>query len=143
MKNIGRKQSDARAVEARKDLKRERILVAAWEPIRKYGFDKTTIADIASAAHIAKGTIYLYFHSKDEIMLALVELTNRRINNRLERIASSAGRPDEKIRRILMYRILRIYDIVKYPHGKEIVSAIKGSISENHWSISATSRLRF
>ncbi|MCX6647708.1 MAG: TetR/AcrR family transcriptional regulator [bacterium] len=125
-----RRKADASAAESRGNGKRERILLAAWETIRKYGFDKTTVSDIAKGAGIAKGTVYLYFRSKDEIMLALVELTNRRINDRLERIAESQIPPRAKVREILMFRILRIYDIVKYPHGEEIVSAMKSSISK-------------
>jgi len=125
-----RRQPNATASDLRKNGKRERILLAAWEAIRKYGFDKTTVADIASGAGIAKGTVYLYFHSKEEVMLALVELTNRRINDSLERIAVSSISPRAKVREILMSRILRIYDIVKYPHGEEIVSAMKSSISK-------------
>jgi AcrR family transcriptional regulator len=125
-----RRHSDADPVELRGKEKRERILLAAWETIRKYGYDKTTVSDIAAGAGIAKGTVYLYFRSKEEIMLALVELTNRRINDSLERIAASPIGPRAKVREILMYRILRIYDIVKYPHGEEIVSAMKSSISK-------------
>jgi AcrR family transcriptional regulator len=130
MVGISHKKLDSFTSESRGNGKRERILLAAWETIRKYGFDKTTVSDIAKGAGIAKGTIYLYFPSKEEIMLALVELTNRRINDRLEQIAESSSSPRAKVREILMFRIMRIYDIVKYPHGEEIVSAMKSSISK-------------
>jgi AcrR family transcriptional regulator len=130
MVGISHKKLDTVALESRGNGKRERILLAAWETIRKYGFDKTTVSDIAKGAGIAKGTVYLYFRSKEEIMLALVELTNRRINDRLEQIAESSSSPRAKVREILMFRIMRIYDIVKYPHGEEIVSAMKSSISK-------------
>ena len=67
--------------------KREAILHAAWGLIRHYGYNKTTIDDIAKKDHVGKGTVYLYFKSTTDIMLALTDLTNDRITRQLERIA--------------------------------------------------------
>lgn len=53
--------------------KRERILDAAFEQFRQFGFVKTTVQEIASRAQVGKGTIYSYFNSKEEILIALVE----------------------------------------------------------------------
>jgi AcrR family transcriptional regulator len=39
----------------------------------KISFAKTSVADIAKACGLGKGTIYLYFKSKDEIVLAIIE----------------------------------------------------------------------
>ena len=47
--------------------KREVILQAAWGLIRHYGYNKTTIDDIAKRARVGKGTVYLYFRSKAEV----------------------------------------------------------------------------
>ncbi len=53
-----------------KKEKREKILEAAISVFAKKGTAKTKTADIAKAAQIGKGTIYEYFKSKDEIMMA-------------------------------------------------------------------------
>lgn len=53
-----------------KKEKREKILEAAISVFAKKGTAKTKTADIAAAAQIGKGTIYEYFKSKDEIMMA-------------------------------------------------------------------------
>jgi AcrR family transcriptional regulator len=53
-----------------KKEKREKILEAAIFVFAKKGTAKTKTADIAEAAQIGKGTIYEYFKSKDEIMMA-------------------------------------------------------------------------
>jgi len=53
-----------------KKEKREKILEAAISVFAKKGTAKTKTADIAEAAQIGKGTIYEYFKSKDEIMMA-------------------------------------------------------------------------
>lgn len=48
------------------------ILDAALGLFIHYGYDKTTIADIASTAGISKGAIYLHFTSKTELFDALL-----------------------------------------------------------------------
>ena len=50
----------------------ERILDAAAQLISHYGYDKTSVSDIAVAAGISKGAIYLHFTSKDDLFEALL-----------------------------------------------------------------------
>jgi len=52
--------------------RREQILDAAIKVLGKKGFEGTNVADIAKATGIAKGTVYLYFESKDEIFSAIL-----------------------------------------------------------------------
>lgn len=54
------------------EAREQRILDAAAELIIHYGYDKTTVSDIAAAAGVSKGTIYLHFESKDELFEALL-----------------------------------------------------------------------
>jgi len=109
--------------------KQEAILQAAWELIRHHGYSKATISDIAREAGVGKGTAYLYFRSKRDIMLALVDKTNRRITEDLERIAASPKPPRERIRECLLHRVMRIYDLVhRYKHGYEVITSLKPDI---------------
>ena len=64
--------SDAK--HARKD-KRDRILDAATRVFAKRGFFAAQVADIAKRAGVAAGTVYLYFKSKDDILISLFERT--------------------------------------------------------------------
>lgn len=48
------------------------ILDAAAKLFIHYGYDKTTVSDIAHEAGISKGAIYLHFKSKDELLEALI-----------------------------------------------------------------------
>jgi AcrR family transcriptional regulator len=50
------------------DMREQRILDAAAELFVRYGYDKTTVSDIARAAGISKGAIYLHFKSKEELL---------------------------------------------------------------------------
>lgn len=53
--------------------KRERILAAAVKVFAKQGFHGTRVSDVAKAAGVADGTIYLYFQSKDDLLGSLFE----------------------------------------------------------------------
>ena len=53
--------------------KRARILDAAVKVFAGRGFHSATVAEIARAAGVADGTIYLYFKSKDDLLLRLFE----------------------------------------------------------------------
>jgi len=53
--------------------KHEAILTAAFSLFGHYGYRRTSIDDIAQEANIAKGTVYLYFKSKEEIFRALAQ----------------------------------------------------------------------
>lgn len=53
------------------DTKKEQIRRAALAVFARRGFHGTTVEDIAQEAGIAKGTIYLYYASKEEILIAI------------------------------------------------------------------------
>lgn len=50
---------------------RERIFDAALRLFRDQGFDETTMRDVAAEAGVATGAAYYYFHSKEELVMAL------------------------------------------------------------------------
>jgi AcrR family transcriptional regulator len=56
------------------------ILEAANKVFLKYGFQKTSMDDIAREAMIGKGTIYYYFESKEDIFVAILKKVNGEIN---------------------------------------------------------------
>ena len=58
--------------EAAKDQRRDLILDAALEEFFESGFRAARMDDIARRAGISKGTVYLYFNSKEEVFTALV-----------------------------------------------------------------------
>jgi len=53
------------------DVRREQLLDAAEQLLLEQGLRATTVADVAEAAGVAKGTMYLYFTSKDELLAGL------------------------------------------------------------------------
>jgi TetR/AcrR family fatty acid metabolism transcriptional regulator len=57
--------------------KREAILKAATQVFARNGFFQSQVADIAREAGVAAGTVYLYFRSKDDLLVSLFERTMR------------------------------------------------------------------
>jgi len=53
------------------DVRREQILDAAQQVLLRRGTAAATMADVADAASVAKGTVYLYFASKAELLAGL------------------------------------------------------------------------
>jgi AcrR family transcriptional regulator len=68
----------AEAIQDGTQSKRQAIIEAALDIFAKQGYEETTIAQIAAAAGVAVGTVYLYFHNKREIYTqASIGWTNR------------------------------------------------------------------
>jgi AcrR family transcriptional regulator len=49
-----------------------RILAAARELVLKRGVKGLTVAEIAEKAHVGKGTAYLYWKTKEDLLLAVI-----------------------------------------------------------------------
>jgi AcrR family transcriptional regulator len=72
--------------------KRRRILDAAQSLFLRYGVKRTALDDVVRETGIAKGTLYLYFDSKDALFAAIAErLCAEMLRNAEEAIASSSS----------------------------------------------------
>jgi TetR/AcrR family fatty acid metabolism transcriptional regulator len=93
-----RRVSDRRA---RSGDKRERILDAAVRVFARKGFHATRVSEVAKAAGVADGTIYLYFKSKDALLVSLFEDRVQRLLAFLETELPKAVSASEKLKRIV------------------------------------------
>lgn len=90
----------ARASVRRKDLpenRRAAILKAARCVFARLGYADTVVEDIATQAGIAKGTLYLYFVSKEEIFLAALNEDARRLETLTKERIEAAATWQEKL----------------------------------------------
>ncbi|RLE11960.1 TetR/AcrR family transcriptional regulator [Candidatus Aerophobetes bacterium] len=87
-----------------KNSKAELIVDVAQRLFAKYGFKKTTIDEIAHSAHIAKGSIYYYFSSKEDIFRAVLDKENRLWSQKVREVINGASTPQEKLRAYLVTR---------------------------------------
>jgi AcrR family transcriptional regulator len=83
--------------------RRQRVIAAAMELAAEGGYEAVQMRDVAATAHVALGTIYRYFASKDHLLAAtLVEWTadlQRRLTQRPARGDTPADRVVEVVRR--------------------------------------------
>jgi AcrR family transcriptional regulator len=74
------------------DFRRHEIIAAALKTFGCKGFAATRAEDIAAQAGIAKGTLYLYFGSKEDIYVAAVQHAMDQLNERVcGRLQSAEG----------------------------------------------------
>src|SRR5687768_10275782 len=69
--------SPLRAAAAARPDRRDAILRAATDIFAGRGFFNAQVADVARAAGVAAGTVYLYFRSKDDLLVSIFERTMR------------------------------------------------------------------
>lgn len=77
--------------------KRERILEAAERVFARSGFYQSRVAEIARDAGVADGTIYLYFKSKDDLLISLFESRMERVNKRMAAAIAEAKTSTEQL----------------------------------------------
>lgn len=66
-----------------------KIVESALIAFSKYGYDKTRMDDIAEAAKVSKGTLYLYFRSKEELFYAISETNILRLKEQLSTLMAT------------------------------------------------------
>src|SRR5216684_5111095 len=82
----------------RPQSKRERILRAAIDVFAQSGYFNAKVSDIAKAAGVADGTIYLYFDGKEDLLTSIFRDHTRNYLQSLEREMAHVRRPEERIR---------------------------------------------
>ena len=86
----------------RKEAKREQILDAAVLEIARRGYYGTTVSTIARRAGVADGTIYLYFKSKEDLLVSIFERAMQRFNEEAACIVEEDGAgAEDKLRRLV------------------------------------------
>src|SRR6202008_788128 len=99
---------------APKEAVKDAILDATDRLLALFGYRKMTVEDIAAEAGIGKGTIYLHFSSKEEVVLSHIDRIVERLNVRLREIARSDAPAAERLRLMLMTRVLFRFDSIQH-----------------------------
>ncbi len=73
------------------DLRREQILEAAIKVFSEKGFQVAKMQEVANAAGVSNGTVYNYFRSKDELLLALLAQLSEREQRKEQMQALQTG----------------------------------------------------
>ncbi len=113
-----------------------RILDAASTLIQRWGYNKTTIDDIARQAGVAKGTIYLHWKTREELFSAL--LTREKLEMGAEIMQTVADDPEGATLRGMMRHMARI--LMKRPLMKAVFlrdMEILGKMAQDRYSTEA------
>src|SRR6476646_10080168 len=97
-----------------KEAVKESILDATDRLLARYGYRKMTVDDIASEAGIGKGTVYLHFSSKEEVVLSHIDRIVDRLKDRLVEIGCSEASAADKLRRMMVMRVLFRFDSIQH-----------------------------
>ena len=85
----------------RNSEKYQRILEAAVKVFAELGFHQSTISQIAKAAGVADGTIYLYFKNKDDILVQFYEYKTRQVFKTFRQAVDQADSAVGKLRNLI------------------------------------------
>src|ERR1700730_9208782 len=91
-----------------KELRVKELLDATRRVIGRHGFQGATIDRVAEEAHVAKGTVYLYFANKDDLLFTAVIDGIRTMNAEASALADPSLPPLERLKRMVreVFRIL-------------------------------------
>jgi TetR/AcrR family fatty acid metabolism transcriptional regulator len=112
--------------------KRERILRAATDVFAKNGYFNAKVSEIAKAAGVADGTIYLYFDGKEDLLVTIFREHARNYLQSLERELATISRPEERIRITIRHhlatlgsdRALAVVSQVELRHSLKFMSLL-------------------
>ena len=96
-----------------KEQRRESIIDAAETVFFSKGLENATMDDVANAAELSKGTLYLYFNSKEQIYLAIIMRGFAILDQLFKEASQNAINGLDKVRAIGQ-AYLRFYD--EYPN---------------------------
>ncbi|HCQ63806.1 MAG TPA: hypothetical protein DIU07_00905 [Rhodobacteraceae bacterium] len=87
--------------EGEKEARKAAILAAARETIAESGFDEVTMSGLAKRARLAKGTLYLYVATKEELFLSLFVAAMEDYVDRFEELTDPGTIAEEMTRAAL------------------------------------------
>lgn len=130
-----------RAIAVREDI-RDLILDATGTLLARFGYARMTMDDLAREVGVAKGTLYLHFPSKKEVVLSRIDRVVERLTGELRRIAASDREPYEKLHAMLVARVLYRFDFAR-PYAQsfdEMLASIRADLyarREKHFALEA------
>jgi TetR/AcrR family fatty acid metabolism transcriptional regulator len=98
----------ARRAEPPPGPKREAILRAAIDVFAERGFFNAQVADVARAAGVAAGTVYLYFKGKDDLLVSIFERSMREGLTKGRAAVADLGDPRERLLRLARGHLARL-----------------------------------
>src|SRR5215211_2233338 len=88
--------------------KRDAILRAAIKVFARNGYFQSQVADVARVAGVAAGTVYLYFRSKDDLLVSIFERTMKDAIDEGKAALAGVADPADRLRHIARLHLERV-----------------------------------
>lgn len=93
-----------RSLKERQREERERLIIqAAVDLLLEKGYHEMSMDEIATRVGISKGTVYLHFPSKEDLVFAVLQEDRQRFQRTVEEILATDVSPEAKLRSLLEY----------------------------------------
>lgn len=117
-----------------KDEKIDKIRNAAESLFNRFGYKKTTIDDIAREAEIGKGTVYLYFRTKEEIFVDWQRQNAKELLQKLRKAVRSEASPTKQLFKYLTTHLNLIHDFIsRGPFLGEMITEFHNQAHSNNY----------
>ena len=107
---------------------REQIVEAAEKHFSRYGYEKTTVSDLAKAIGFSKAYVYKFFDSKQAIGEAICSKTLSAIVAAVEEAVAGATTSTEKLRR--MFKVLTATSVSLFFNDRKLYDIAASSAAE-------------
>ena len=104
--------------------KRQKILAAAGELFASRPFHKVLLSDVAAAAGVGKGTVYVYFKSKEDLYLALLYQAFENVVDQLQQLLDADGLRSPREALEIVVRASVDYSC-QHPHLLELMRSVQ------------------
>lgn len=108
--------------------RRDQIITAAHEHFRRYGYKKTTVADLAKAIGLSTAYLYKFFESKKAIGEAICSLCHDRLLTDIQAVVREDITPPEKLRKIFQSLAHNGADL--FIHDRKMHDIVASAIEE-------------
>lgn len=105
-------------------VKRGQILDGAHRVFMKVGYDAASMNDVTREAGVSKGTIYVYFQSKEELFAALIERAKGLFTESVRELLAQHPDPDEGLRLFAYAFVDQIFNTEMIPAMRILLGVI-------------------
>jgi AcrR family transcriptional regulator len=99
--------------EADRNERRQRLVDAAWRCAAGMSFRDITVDDVCAEAEASKGAFYVYFETKQELLLALLDDDSAQVDREIERLENQKLTQAERLRRFTRWMLERGSDAAR------------------------------
>jgi AcrR family transcriptional regulator len=104
-----------RAAKTKSEIRREQIAQSALKLIARHGYHRLSVATLAREVGVVTSAIYRHFHSKDEVLDAVLALVSQRLLQNVEIARGQSLNSIDRLHAVLMSHVQLVQNDVPIP----------------------------